>query len=445
MTEIDRTRLPPLVSGRRIRNLVARLRNTLGFFQGLRREFGGIVLYRILRLEFCLISDPELIEEVLYAKRSSFEKGLIYKRGLLLSGSTVVTADGEEHKRLRRIVQPYFHRKTLATYTSIMAERAVALRESWRDGERLDIVHEARKHTLSVSQEIFFGNTVRIGAETVPSVVKLAMIDAGLAIFPSRSLRLLILNSCRRLQQAYAGIAEQVRELSESARTDGGHRTDLVAHLARATDEDGEFALNEKDVLDSVIEMILASFLTSTATLAWTTYHLALNPSVRERLEQEVDEVLDGRTPTLEDYDRLSYTRAAIAEALRLAPPVYFIGRRVVSDCTIGGYFIPANTYVQLFFFENQRDERYFPQAEQFRPERWLEDQPPRPRCSYMPFGSGTRDCAGEGFAQVNLAFSVASIAQRWRLDLVSEEIPKFNTLMGYSPRNGIPVRGIAR
>ena len=194
----------------------------------------------------------------------------------------------------------------------------------------------------------------------------------------------------------------------------------------RVTGKDDEFALNDKDVLDSVVEMILASFLTSSATLAWTMYHLARNRSVRERLEQEIDEVVGGRTPTIEDYDRLSCTRAAIAEALRLAPPVYFIGRTATSDCTIGDYFIPAGTHAQLFFFENQRDERYFPQPEEFRPERWLDSQPPRPRCSYMPFGSGTRDCAGEMFANVNLAFVIATIAQRWRLDLVSEEIPKF-------------------
>ena len=155
--------------------------------------------------------------------------------------------------------------------------------------------------------------------------------------------------------------------------------------------------------------------------------------------------MLGGRPPTLEDYDRLPYTRAVITESLRLAPPAYAIGRRAIRDCTIGGYFIPAGSNMHLFLFPNHRDERYFPEADRFQPERWLHPQPPRPRCAYMPFSAGTRDCAGEGFAQLSLTFALASIAQRWRLDLVSEEFPTVGGLSGYAPKHGIAVRAVAR
>ena len=165
----------------------------------------------------------------------------------------------------------------------------------------------------------------------------------------------------------------------------------------------------------------------------------------RERLEREVDETLNGRTATFEDCERLPYAGAVIAEALRLAPPAYFLGRRATRDCTIGGYFIPAGSNVQLFPFLSQRDERYFLRADEFRPERWLEDQPPRPRCSYMPFGSGNRSCAGEAFARTSVTCALASIAQKWRLDLVSEEFPKLNTLASYAFRDGLLVNARAR
>ena len=91
-----------------------------------------------------------------------------------------------------------------------------------------------------------------------------------------------------------------------------------------------------------------------------------------------------------------------------------------------------------------QRDERYFPQGEAFRPERWLEPQPERPRCTYMPFGSGNRDCAGEAFARLNLTFALANIVQKWRLNLVSEEMPKLKTLVFYDIKNGLPVKASA-
>ena len=444
-TEVDRTKRPPLAAGRRFRNLITRLRNPLELFLSLHRESEGIVRYNVLNFEGCLVSDPELIEEVLFAKRLSFEKGFIYKRTLLFSEPTIVTADGEDHRRLRRIIQPYFHRDALASYSAIMSALAVEMRERWRDGEVVDIVAAAREFTVANSTEIFFGNAARIDAAMAERVLKLLIIDGRLTLLPSRALRRLILSSFRRLQRSYAEMGERILPLIASARASEDQRSDLVAYFARATDEDGKFALSENAVLNNCIESMMASSMTTSIALGWTTYYLARNTAVRELLEREIDEVLDGRPVTLEDCDRLPYTRAVIQESLRLAPPAYAIGRRAVKDGTIGGYFIPAGSNLQLFLFPNQRDERYFPEAGRFQPERWLQPQPERPRCAYMPFSAGTRDCAGERFAQLSLAFALASIAQRWRLDLLSDEFPEVGGPMGYAPRNGIPVRVVAR
>ena len=443
--EIDQTR-PPLVPGRRLRNLIARYRDTLGLYQWLQREYGTIVRYKILGFEFCLISDPELVEEVLYAKRSLFVKGFLYKRSLLLPRPTIITGDGEEHKQRRRIVQPYFHRKMLGTYSSIMAEQAAAMMDSWRDGEIFDMYKATHELTLSISLKIFFGNTLPVDTTMLRRVFKLFIIDFGFAFLVGPGLRRLILFSFRRLHHAYRKMREQVVTLVESARADETDRLDLISYLARVTDEDGAFAFNAEEVGDEALEMLVSSLSTTSVTLTWATYYLARNPAVRERLEREVDETLAGRVPTFEDYEHLRYTSAVIAEVLRLAPPAYYIGRRATEDCTIGDYFIPAGSNVQFFYFLTQRDERYFPQADAFRPERWLDEpQPARPRCSYMPFGSGHRDCAGEAFARLNLTFALASIAQRWRFDLVSEETPKVKTLAFYDFKNGLPVKASAR
>ena len=443
--DFDRVVLPPLLAGRRFRNLAARLKDTLGLFLELQRDFGPIVRYKILTFEFCLLSDPKLVEEVLYDKRSSFEKGFIYKRSLLFTRPTVITADGKDHRRVRRLVQPYLRRETLGTYSSIMAENAVAMRERWRHGETLDIDKEVRDATLASSLEIFFGRSMRIDSKLTRRVFKLFTVDAALAMIPYRRLCRLILSAFRGLQRSYAEMGSEVFQLVESARADTEDRRDLVAHLARSTDESGKFALDEKQVFDNVVESLMASFITTASVLGWTIYYVSRTPAVRERLEHEIDTTLDGRSPTLEDFDSLQYTRAVIAEALRLAPSAYYLGRQATKDCTIGGYLIPAGSNVQLFSLALQKDERYFPQAEQFRPERWLGEQPLRPKCSYMPFGAGTRDCAGQMFAQVNMTFVLASITQRWQLDLLSEEFPKLNTLTGYFFKHGLPVRASAR
>ena len=443
--EIDRSRLPPLVAGRRLRNLIARYRDTLGLFRWLHRQYGPIVRYRILGLEFCLLSDPELIDEVLYEKRQAFEKGFMYKRSLLLPRPTVITGDGEDHKRRRRLVQPYFNRRLLDSNSSIMAKHAVAMRDGWRDGEILDMVTTAHELTLSISLEIFFGNTLQVDTTMLQRVLRLCIIDIASAMLPSRGLRRMILSSFRRLQRAYRKMAEEILDGIRSARADGTPRFDLVSYLARATDEDGEYAFSEEEVVDGVIEMMIASLTTTATTIAWATYYLARNPVARQKLEGEVDETLNERVPTLEDCERLRYTGAVIAEVLRLSPPAYYLGRRAIRDCTIGGYFIPAGSNVQLFCFPAPRDERYFPRADEFRPDRWLDSQPERPRCSYMPFGSGSRGCPGEEFGRTNVTCALAGIAQKWRLDLVSEEPPRLNTLASLAFRDGLPVRASVR
>ena len=437
--------LPPLVPGRRLSNLIARFRDTLGLFRSLQREYGPIVRYKILGVEFCVVSDPALIEEVLYAKRTAFDKGFLYKRSLILPRPTTITGDGEEHKQRRRLIQPYFLAKTLPAHCSVMAEQAVAVRDGWKDGEVFDMEVAAHDLILSVSRKIFLGDNVQVDTETLQRVLRLCLVDIGTAVIPSRGLRRLILSSLPRFWGAYRDVADQVASLVASARADGAPRSDLVSYLARAIDDAGEYVCSVEDVVDSVVEMMIASTTTTAATISWATYYLSRNPAVRQRMEREVDETLSGEVPNIDACSRLRYTGAVIAEVLRLAPPAYYLGRKATQDCTLGDFFIPAGTNVQICYFSSQRDERYFRQPERFRPERWLDTQPARPRCAYMPFGAGTRDCAGEAFAQTNLKCALTSIAQRWQVDPTSEEFPKLNTIASYAFRNGLPVRVRAR
>ena len=437
---IERTPLPPSAKGRYVRNAIMRLRDTLGLFVGLHGDYGDIVRYNILFLEFCIIFDPDLIREVLYEKRSSFEKGFIYKRNTVLHGPTLVTGDGEDHLRRRRIIQPFFHRKALDKYAAIMAERAIAKREEWRPGQIVDADREMRQLTLSISLEVFFEDKTRIDNAMAKNLIDLLILDFQLALLPCRQVIKRALPRYRRLMRLKEPMDEIIRASIRAARADAGGRTDLVAFLVHATDERGAPAFDEFEVLDEVIEMLMASHETTGCTLAWAFYFLSRNPSVRERMEEEIDAVLGGRTPTLEDYDQLVYTRAVLDETLRLASPSYYIGRRAIEDCAIGGYFMPKGANVQLCCYASHRNERYFPRPERFLPERWLDEQPERPRYAYMPFGAGSRGCVGEAFALMSGVYALASIAQRYRLEVVSEGPPALKTMAGYFFKNGLPV-----
>ena len=187
--------------------------------------------------------------------------------------------------------------------------------------------------------------------------------------------------------------------------------------------------------------MLIAGHETSANTLVWSFYYLSRYPEVRARLEKEVDEVLGGRLPTTEDIDHLVYAGAVMDEVLRISPPSILVGRRCIEDCELGGYHIPKGTIVQPFIRAPHRNEKYWPQATEFRPERWFEpDQPKRPTHAYIPFGAGESKCAGVAFARSEVVLTLAIITQRWRVETKSKEFPKVNTLAGfYKPTGGLP------
>ena len=113
----------------------------------------------------------------------------------------------------------------------------------------------------------------------------------------------------------------------------------------------------------------------------------------------------EGRPPTPADYRSFVYTRAVLDENLRLTPPLYVVGRSALEDCTIGGYHIPKGTVVQLCWLIAHLSEKYFPEADKLKPERWMGKQiPEQAKHAYAPFGGGDRICVGAGFARMAAA-----------------------------------------
>ena len=435
-------RLPPGPGGLGLGRLRSRIRDAVGFFENLHEEYGDAVCFRILNRRFCAVFSPELIEEVLVTRDSSFDKGPAFKRTLILNHPTTLTADGDDHRRLRKLVQPSFRRKELDGYAREMIEEIARAQDDWRDGDAFDIVPVMHRLTLDIVAATFFGRDISVDAsliedtlETLQWSMKLTMVPMGgwIARLPLRNNRFRE-RTCRAMDRL-------IHEVVERARGDA-ERTDLISGLVRATDEEGvERPLSAEEVRDEAYVMILAGHETSANSLAWCFFYLSRNPDVRDRLEKEVDEVLGGRPPTPESFKDLVYTRAVFSETLRITPPTWVVGRTAIEDCVIGDWFIAKGTVVQPCWRVPQRSDEHFREALAFRPERWLGDPPPeRHRHAYVPFGAGARKCVGLHFAMMEVVFAVASITRRWRIDVVSDEFPEVSTLGFYRFRHGLPV-----
>src|SRR5262249_47179735 len=133
------------------------------------------------------------------------------------------------------------------------------------------------------------------------------------------------------------------------------------------------------------------------------------------------------------------YTRMVLSEAIRLYPPAWAMGRRALADYEIPPYRIPANSLIFLSPYVMQHDPRYFAAPDVFDPQRWTaQAQPDRPNFSYFPFGGGSRQCIGEGFAWMEGVLLIATLAQRWRLRLVPGHPVALQPLVTLRPKYGM-------
>jgi cytochrome P450 len=190
--------------------------------------------------------------------------------------------------------------------------------------------------------------------------------------------------------------------------------------LAQDVEGDGT-GMNDQQLRDEAMTLFLAGHETTANALTWTWSLLSRNPEVEAKLHDEIDSILEGRLPVAEDVPRLRYTEMVFAEAMRLYPPAWTIGRRALNDYPVGKYVIPARSIILMSPYVMQRDARFYPDPDRFDPQRWTTEQrEARPKFSYFPFGGGPRVCIGEPFAWMEGALLIATIAQQWRMRLVA-------------------------
>jgi len=245
-----------------------------------------------------------------------------------------------------------------------------------------------------------------------------------------------------RSSKRFRGLTEQLsryiyRIISERREKDDDSG-DLLSMLLQARDDDGR-GMTDEQLRDEVMTLFLAGHETTALMLSWTFYLLARNPDVETRLQAELQTVLAGREPSTSDLPSLRYAEAVIKESLRLYPPAWAFGRQASADCQIGGYRVPKGRQVFFFPWVIHRDPRYFPDPQEFRPERWLgENIRELPKYAYLPFGGGPRVCIGNAFAMMEGTLVLAAIARQYRMKLAPDQDISPWPVFTLRPRHGI-------
>jgi len=424
--------------------LVLRLNtDRLGFLRQVAREFGDLARIDVMRTSLFLATHPDLVRDVLVTNNRLFGRGRGHLRMKLLLGDGLLTTDGEVHKRQRRLVQPAFHRQRVESYGDTMALRAEQLAARWRDGRTVDVLDEMMGLTLVIVANTLFGATVDDEVEEIGSALTDVFEMFGFALMPfSELFDRVPIPTTIRLRRARARLDATIYRIIAERRRSGRDHGDLLSMLllAQDTGEEGDGgSMTDVQLRDEATTLFVAGHETTSNALTWTWYALSHHPEAEAKMHAELDSVLAGRRPSAADLPRLPYTRAVLAESMRLYPPVWGMGRRALTAHTLGGYDIPRDSLVIVSPFITQRDARFFPEPERFRPQRWLDESAQeRPRFSYFPFGGGARQCIGEQFAWMEGVLLLATLGQRWRLRLVPGHTIEFNPLVTLRPKHGM-------
>jgi cytochrome P450 len=411
---------PPLRKGLPIVGVLPQFRkNPPVFLQSLLRDHGDLVHFRLGPQNIYLVSNPDWIKDILVTNQTNFTKSRFLERAKVLLGEGLLTSEGEFHRRQRRLVQPAFHRDRLVGYASAMVETTAHAREQWTSGAQLDMAREMMRLTLGVVTKTLFSADVTSDADEIGNALTQVMILFDMVLMPfSEWIEKLPLPSIRRFEKARDFLDKTIYGIIAERRASKEDKGDLLSMLLLAQDEDGLTGMSDKQIRDEALTLFLAGHETTANALMWAWYLLSQNPSAAEKFYDEIDRVLEGRLPTFDDLPRLKYTEGVFAESMRLYPPAWVIGRRAKTDCGIGQYTVPAKSILMISPWVVHRDARWFPEPEQFHPERWIEPDE-RPKFSYFPFGGGTRVCIGERFAWMEGVLLLATVAQQWRFKLV--------------------------
>jgi cytochrome P450 len=421
-------------------------KDRLGFIMGLAREYGDVARYSLAHLTFYQVNHPAGVQRILQENNHNYVRGFVYDSLRGMVGNGLVTSDGDFWRRQRRLMQPVFHRQNLAAFGAQMTEAAREMLARWepheRSGQPIELTHEITDLTMKIVTQALFSSAV--GDETGSIGRAITVILEGVAyrfdvpFYPPVSVPT---PRNRRFVAAQRLVDQVVYGLIEQRRKAPDDRGDLLSLLMEAQDADTGERMTDKQLHDEVLTLFIAGHETTANLLAWAFYLLSMHAHTQRQLHAEVAQVLGGRAPTMADLPQLEVTRRVIEETLRLYPPAWIFNRSAVEEDELCGYHIPAGAIVTVSPYVTHRLPEFWENPEGFDPERFSPELAHnQPRFAYFPFGGGPHQCIGQSFAQTEAQLILATIVQRYRLDLVPGRVVEPVAAVTLRPRTGLPM-----
>lgn len=422
-----------------------------------RQRYGDIVQFPVPTVPVYYISHPADVDHVLRVNARNYGKRTIqYENLALVTGDGLLAVDTPGWRRQRRLVQPAFHHEAIARVgndTAVVTDRLLREWAKLPDDSVIDADDVMMHAGLEVVSRSLFGTDlagdVEATAQATLDALDVVVARARTPIAPPPWVPS-PLN--RKMAKALAQLDSAVgRILAERKGTAGVDRDpDMLDLLIAANAPDEEDSpghatnasdqFSDQELRDQIVTFLVAGHETVASSLTWTWWLIASHPHVQKKIQDEVDEVLKGATPTVADAGKLVYLRAVVDEALRLYPPGWVISRRAQEADVIGGVEIPADSVVIISPWATHRHPAAWVDASSFDPNRFLPDAPTPTKGAYIPFGLGPRFCIGKDFALLESVLLIARVMQFYSVAPAGAP-PRTRALVMARPAGGLPIR----
>ena len=426
--------------------------NPFDLLMDLIQKYGDII-YLKLQKDVYILSNPDYIEQIftrdykLFSKARAAELRPFLGNGLLLN-------EGESHIQHRKIIQPLFLPKSIKSYSNIMVDNIKHISDNWQDNTTIDVLQEMTMLAMGVMTESLFGINFR-DRDTFSKVS-----DSFTNILESFTQvhepvkNILVEESTNenkkqnKFQDSLDYLNQKIYTLMDHIKNTNPEKPNLISHLIKAKDPDsGEIGLPEKQIRDEIMIFLFAAHDTTSTALTWSLAYLATNQEIQDKLQKELDSVLEGgRLPTGDDLPKLEYAEKIFKEILRIRPSVWALSRLTNEEYTMGEYVIPSNSIIFMSQYAMHNSPKYYVDPDKFIPERWTKEFLFKlPRFAYFPFGGGIRSCIGETFAVQEGILALATIFQKWKIVPTTEGISFEPKALGGFTKPKYPINVIVK
>jgi cytochrome P450 len=415
----------------------------LASLEKLREQYGDILRLGIKNYPVIMIFHPDYNRQILRDPSTFYSYNLDLLPIPFPKDSSITHAttgmplmNGPRHTDHRSALLPYFHKKFITRYHESCVEVTKKKIAGWQTGMEVNLRAEMEQLAMWLATEPVLGLDPQKEGEAIgrqlERTMKLVM-NPFVLMFPYNVPGIPFYHLMKNADEMERIVRRVIARKKEAGLT--GH--DILSIMIKMHEDEPE-RLSEQELIGHTTTMFRGGYNPSGMALYWTIFLLSQHPQKFRKVLDELDQLVQGDTPTQQEVENMPYLEGALKEAMRLFPAGTWTGRLAMHDFTLDSHLFSKGTWILMSPYITHRIPEVFPEPYKFRPERWLSIHPSA--YEFMPFSAGPRYCIGTSLAMMQLKIALTMLFRRYRFTLkpgTNVDCAGFNSIR---PKHGLPV-----